>query len=262
MTIRMKIFTVILLSIAFISCSHEDLGPGYRWDLFKNTPGWELAQAVKKEDEATIHEILQSGKVNINFQEPKFGRTLLHLAVGNDRLISTGALIQEKANVQIRDFSGDQPIHEAVNYISFKKHTLDILNLLIKHGSNVNSISAKGSYKVPLEGAVSDLNCAKLLLKNGADPYYKQDSTYLIWQSLLIFNEKDNIYVARDMIVKNKMKIPDPITYTFPDHMPLSIYNLLNEAKFPGDPEKEKAKEDILHYLKGINFPNNGIYNK
>jgi hypothetical protein len=119
----------------------------------------------------------------------------------------------------------------------------------------------EGSYTIPLEGAVSDSNCAKLLLMYGADPYYKQDSTYLIWQALLIFNEKDNIYVARDIIIKNKIQIPDPITYTYPDHMPLSIYNLLNEAKFPGDPEKEKAKEDILHYLKGINFPINGMYN-
>ena len=120
---KISLFIVVAQATVFSSCSQNNLfGPGYSWDLFKNTPNWNLAKAVANEDTTHIYAIIHSGHADINLQEPKFGRTLLMLAVGNDKEISTSALLKLGADVNLRDDRDDQAIHEAVAYISLKKH--------------------------------------------------------------------------------------------------------------------------------------------
>src|SRR4051812_19646657 len=97
MKFMQKLFLIMFIINAIIlsSCSQStSLGPGYEWDLFKNTPNWRLAKAVAKEDTNEIYSIIKGGNVNLNLQETKFGRTLLMLAVGNDKEFSTAALLK------------------------------------------------------------------------------------------------------------------------------------------------------------------------
>ena len=99
---------MILISSFLSSCSQDDgLGPGYKWELFENAPNWNLAKAIKQQDTAAIFEIVKQKKIDLNLQEPTFGRTLLILAVGNDKFYSTQALIIAGADLGIRDSSGD-----------------------------------------------------------------------------------------------------------------------------------------------------------
>jgi hypothetical protein len=84
---KIKIFLVIIILSSTMACS-QNFGPGYQFELFKNTPNWELALAVKNEVTIGIRRLLKEGNFNINLQEPKFGVTLLHLAIGNDKLAS------------------------------------------------------------------------------------------------------------------------------------------------------------------------------
>lgn len=250
--------------MVFSSCSQGDsFGPGYSWDLFKNTPSSDLAKAVETEDTSEIYAIINKGNVDINFQEPKFGRTLLMLAVGNDKEISTNALLKMGADVNLRDKRDDQAIHEAVAYINLKSHSYNILNQLLIYNADVNSVSKKSTNVVPLAGAVQNLACTKLLLDYKADPYFKIDSTYSVWFNLLVLDNatNENIITAEYMIVDRKLLIPNPIFYTGPTQIkPRDIFSLLEQVDVSDDSKKQKAKENIINYLHQIDFPNSQTY--
>src|SRR5690606_2027438 len=102
---------LVFITLASFGCT-QDAGPGYQFELFKNTTSWELAKAVEKEDEEKMLEILGDKKININFQERQFGNTILHLAVGNDKLKSTEILLKYKADINLRDINERAAIHE------------------------------------------------------------------------------------------------------------------------------------------------------
>ena len=265
MKIHIFVWTITNL-IVFSSCSQNSsmLAPGYRWDLFKNTPNWDLAKAVAKQDTGEIFKIIRKGKVDLNLQESKFQRTLLMLAVGNDKVMSTTALLKMGADVKLRDLRDDQAIHEAVAHLDLKRHSLDILKLLVAYGANVNSVSSRGTNIVPLAGAVEQFSCAKFLLDNKASPYFKRESTYPVWFNLMVMDLPfdENIFVAKYMIVDKKLPIPSPIFYTSGDRKPVDILTLLIKYDVNSDPKKQKTKETIIEYLHQINFPKAQVYHK
>ena len=56
--------------------------PGYRFTNFENTKAWELAKAVQDEDVTNIERLVAENPKIINYQEPKYGNTLLMLTIG------------------------------------------------------------------------------------------------------------------------------------------------------------------------------------
>lgn len=262
-------FLISLIIFTFQSCTNTlQLGPGYEFELFKNTPNWELAKAVKSENEDAINSILNDKNININLQEPTFGNTILMLAVGNEKLTSARILLEYGANQNITDIYGNAPIHEATHVIFLKKHAPEMLELLLKYGADPNMVSMvingqdSGYLSLPLMGAIENLDCTKLLLKYGANLYFKRNDEYPVWENLLSFGSRksDNIFVAKYLIVDKKMKIPDPISYTIPSHLPRNALTFLNNFDVFDIPERAKAKAEILNYLKEIDFPQNGVY--
>lgn len=267
----MKILIVIIsIAITMSSCSQsQSLGPGYEFDLFKNTPNWQLAQAVNKEDTDAISHILKNGGTNINFQEPQYGNTVLSLAISNGKLLSVKTLLEYGANMNLKDSDHFEGIHVATDMISLRKNVPEILEMLLQHGADPNMVTNStisyvdtSHFYLPLMGAVENLKCTQLLLDHGANLYYKKGETYPIWQVLLMLDipNNENILVAKYLIVDQHMPIPDPIFYTIPNHQPRGALYLLNKFNVYNDPKKEQAKQEILDYLKKINFPQNGIY--
>lgn len=260
---------IFIISCTAMACSqNQKLGPGYQFDLFKNTPNWELAKAVDIEDTVAIKKLIKDDSLDINLQEPRFGNTLLCLAVENDKLISTKALLEMGANLNIANFEKYKPIHEATRFISLKKNTLQILKLLIHYGANVNDtlVQRKGSdtvyFEVPLMNACQNLACAKLLLEHGANVYIKNNNSYPIWFVALIdhFKDDEGIYFVKYVVIDKKMPIPDPIAYSLDGEKPINIFNLLADNTFKEDIKRQKARQDILDYLKQIDFPKKGVY--
>ncbi len=266
----MKPFKIIFL-LAFIihisSCAQRSgFGEAYQFSLFNNTPNEKLAEAVKNEEVETIKRLAESGKYDLNFQEPRFGRTLLMLAVGNDKLNSVKALLKEKADVNKRDSFNLSPILEATKYIPLKKNTAGILKELIKYGANVNDTSFNRrdndtlSMTVPLSEATSNLLCTKILIDNGANIYFRNENIYMVWYELF-FNGFENILVARYLIVDKKFPIPSPIEGGVKGRSP-DIFSLLSKINVGTDSASQKAAQDILEYLKKIDFPNNQVYHQ
>ena len=53
--------------------------------LFQNTPAWELAKAVQEEDMDNFDKIISENPQIINYQESKYGNTLLMLTIINQQ---------------------------------------------------------------------------------------------------------------------------------------------------------------------------------
>lgn len=248
----------------FLSGCTQNLGPGYEFSLFKNTPVAKLARAVEDQDTLEILQILNDEAVDPNYQESKFGRTLLHLAVGNGKIISSKLLLENGANPNLKSINNETAVHEACFFPNLKRNAAEILGLLLLHGGDVNQASYTlkdgdtTSYFVPLMGAQENLACTKLLLDHGANPYVKRGKTFLTWR----FSNNDvndqGIFVAYHLIVERKLKIPNPITYTIQGEKPLDIFYYLNSMELGSDTKKERTRKLILDYLLSIKFPNNG----
>lgn len=94
-------FLLTLLS----ACSGVNTSTGeYRIDnvrIFRDTPVWELAQAVRSQNSRRIARLATENSEFINYQDPLFGTTLLHWAVGTERFNSAEALLIAGADPNI-----------------------------------------------------------------------------------------------------------------------------------------------------------------
>ena len=159
---------------------HYSDGPGYDFNNFKHTPVWDLARAVADDDTAKIGAILKDKRIDVDCPDPKFGLTLLMLAVEYEQERSVEKLLQCGANPNAHKNQEDEsPLIHCCFFISGTK----ILKLLIEYGGDVNSIhimdhrkGGDGSWvnETPLMAAASDpkvgcLDKVKMLVESGAD---------------------------------------------------------------------------------------------
>ncbi len=113
------VFSCLLLSCSNINrdkpVDKSDLiGRDYR--LFQNTSAWELAKSVQDEDVTKIDKIVSENPKIINYQEPKYGNTLLKLTVMNQQLKPFKALLEKDADINIHNtFDGTSSLIEACN---------------------------------------------------------------------------------------------------------------------------------------------------
>ena len=272
--IKLLCFVVCL---CLYSCDYFPYYPGLRFELMKDTPVWELAMAVKNEDVDRINELIQEKHLDVNYQEhkSKIATTLLHLAVGNDKLLSVEALLKNGARQNIRDSGGEYPIHYIVCMIIPHKHRLEILKLLLEYGAdpNAEAIEYRDGAVIqrnkPLYYAVYDLDCTKMLLKYGADinEKWSGDSTYgygawfSVFSSWTDYELDNNVFVAKYLIVDKHMPFPDTLFIKKEDETgkfySITSMEIINKSKFTR-PDKQKAKEEILAYLKQEGFPKHG----
>lgn len=67
--------------------------------LFQNTPAWELAKAVQEEDMDNFDKIISENPQIINYQESKYGNTILMSTIINQQLKPFKALLKKGAAV-------------------------------------------------------------------------------------------------------------------------------------------------------------------
>ena len=181
-----KIVILFSLLLLLVSCSKLDrdkkvdksklLGADYR--LFQDTPAWELAKAVEDDDTDKIDEEVKKNPKVINYQESKYGKTLLHLSSYNNNYKGFKELLKLGANPNIADSSHcTTPLIEVA--LSFDDKT-KYAEELIKYKANVNYVECnegkeeqKTNYS-PLIAASNrnNLQLVQLLVKNGANINY------------------------------------------------------------------------------------------
>lgn len=237
--------------------------PGFDFKLFKGTPVWELAKAVESENIRDIDIILRDSNIKVDFHEPKFGNTVLMLAVATNKQKSVRKLLELGANSNERDkYDNATSLMIACEYHSEECDTT-IVKCLIQYNGNVNllqnidRIENNGAHSIvevtPLMIA-AESNClgiVKTLVNSGADiNRYTYHEGYGAVTAALI---QDNLEIAKYLIIDRQARVPQ---YCFirnegaKDEQKLTITDMLNERDYESGSSNYKFKVEILQYLK------------
>ena len=232
-------WSIIFLTLVYNSFTepHEYLASDYR--IFKDTPAWDLAKAVRDADTAEITYLVQEKKIPIDFQDSIYGKSLLSLAVYHNNLKSVKKILELGADPNLyEDTINQQGTNPVIDACFFNEEiSVEILKLLLDYGGNPNSVT-KGvddghPYRITaMEASANfgDTEKIKVLIDYGADVNFTPDRDY----------DTDPLL---DALYTNKMRA--------------ALYLLENGAKF----DKEyinpfsKEKETILFILRKIDLP-------
>lgn len=244
-----SMFIQLVFSCLLLSCSNinrdkpvdksEISGRDYR--LFQNTQAWELAKAVQDEDVTKIDRIVSENSKIINYQDPKYGNTLLKLTVMNQQLKSFKALLERRADVHIHNtFDGTSSLIEACNS---KYYDITFAQMLVEYGANVNDVETgerrqgNRTRLTPLIAAskTGNLDLVKYLISKGADINYQNE----FGQSALSASVMINKYEISYYLLRNGADYKRPIFYR-PD------YSIPAENRSPSDKGKPMYLADVL----------------
>ena len=148
--------------------------------LWKGTPAWDLAKAVRKGDTVRIKKILAKGRISVDYREPTYGQSLLHWAVWNNKANMVKFLLKQGADINLRDYwSSESPILLACNYPDIDA---EVVRILLDNGADPNDLASEndsvfdGRIRTPhtpiIEAATDGLEKTRMLIEAGADPYY------------------------------------------------------------------------------------------
>jgi uncharacterized protein len=237
-------------------------GNDYR--LFQNTPAWELAKAVQDEDVNKIDEIVLKNPELINYQEPKYGNTLLKLTVMNQQLKPFKVLLKRKADVNIHNtFDGSSAIIKA---FAFKRYNIKFAELLIENGANINDVETgcrkKGNStrETPLISAVGSgkIEFVELLIKKGVDINYQNEyGQSALSRAIMVSKYEISYYLLqhgadykRPIFYRPDYSIPTENRDPNDKGRPMYLSDVLKENVADVDTDEYKYKMLIIDFLK------------
>lgn len=239
----------IVFACLLFSCSNlsrekivdksELTGRDYR--LFQNTPAWELAKAVEDENTKKIDKIVSENPEIINYQESKYGNTLLMLTIMNQQLKPFKALLKRGADVNIHNtFDGTSSLIKAC---SSKFYNITFVKMLIEYGADVNDVEIgerrkeNGTRLTPLIAAsrTGRLDLVRFLVSKGADVNYQNE----FGQSALSKSVMVDEYKVAYYLLQNGADYNRPIYYRFDNSVPI-------EKRDPNDKGKPMYLWDVL----------------
>lgn len=242
---------IILIAIACLLFSCSDLSrekivdkselTGRDYRLFQNTPAWELAKAVEDENTKKIDKIVSENPEIINYQESKYGNTLLMLTIMNQQLKPFKALLKRGADVNIHNtFDGTSSLIKAC---SSKFYNITFVKMLIEYGADVNDVEIgerrkeNGTRLTPLIAAsrTGRLDLVRFLVSKGADVNYQNE----FGQSALSKSVMVDEYKVAYYLLQNGADYNRPIYYRFDNSVPI-------EKRDPKDKGKLMYLWDVL----------------
>jgi ankyrin repeat protein len=181
----------VLILLLSLGCAKIDKSKllGYDYRLFDDTPVEKLAKAIENNDLSLIGSLINSNKLDVNYQETKFGQTLLMLTVMNHQYETCKYLLDLGANPNIHNtYTGSSCIIYASSLQEKDGNSINFIKLLLEHGANPNEEEVgdrndgNSSRKTPLSEACKDIGESnlsiekvKLLVEAGAKVNYHND---------------------------------------------------------------------------------------
>ncbi len=191
------IVSIITLTLSFLLFSCQQYGRGSEKEevkitninIYKETPAWELALAVKDEKTDTIEKIAKDKPELLNYQDTRYGATLLFWAIGMEKYKSAEALLKCGANPNVLSKTEwKTPLFLAAGFSwidNDAKKDPKYVKLLLSYGADPN-ITSSDSEKYIIEPDASPLmnsigkgiEKTKALVEAGADINYKTERGY------------------------------------------------------------------------------------
>lgn len=257
---------IMVLCILFCSCGNMNrdkvvdkndlVGSDYR--LFQSTPAWELAKAVEDENETKIKELLSNNPKLINYQDPKYGNTLLMLTIMNQQIKSFKILLENKADVSIHNtYDGTSALIEACNS---KHYDTKYADILLQNGADINDVEVgkrregNTTRSTPLIMASEEgkLELVELLVKKGANINFQNEykQTPL---NRAVMTEKYNVVIY---LLGSGADYKKPIFFKEEQNREMYLVDVLREDFFDFDTDEYKYKMQIVDFLKskGIDY--------
>lgn len=190
--------------------------------IFKNTPAWDLTQAVDKQDISEMKSILKEDKSLLNYQEPVFGMTVLIRAISSEKYKATKELLENGANPNIISKIGTTALFKAISFSWEDTKVNDdpkFVKLLLDYNADPNisyCSPVKAGQTDPIECGTSPLmysvsrgfEKAKLLINAGAEINYKTKSGNTPAYEALFMKDVD---LAFYLIVNKNAIVTEPV---------------------------------------------------
>lgn len=237
--------------------------------LFQGTPVWDLAKAVQDENQTRIRNLIEETGIDVDYQEGKFGQTLLMVAVKRHKYNSCKALLELGASPNKNNYSdGASAMIYAAEINGAGADATKFLSLLIKYGGDVNFLEKgerkKGNYtrNTPLLAAcgtvnrgVSPLEKVKLLVESGADiNFINEFHQFSVKEALVLGHYDVTLYLLKQgadysHLFFDRAKVN-------PGGKKIYIADLLREKAFSLDSEEYDYKMKIVRLLekKGVEY--------
>lgn len=253
-----NVTSYVLGFFLLLSCSTKENLTGRDYELFKNTPAWELAKAVRDEDEERITQLVKENPTLINYQEPTYGKTLLMQTIRNQQKKPFFTLLNLNADVGIHDnFQGSSALIEACR---FDLYDIEFIEQLLKKGANPNDAqvgpgaSEGGTRHTALMAASISgrLDFVELLIRHGADINYQNEFK----QSALTEATLQENYEIVLFLLKSGADYTQPIFFRPETNKDMFLVDVLREDFFELDSRQHKFKMEIVDFLssKGVDY--------
>ncbi|HEY8927569.1 MAG TPA: ankyrin repeat domain-containing protein [Mucilaginibacter sp.] len=258
----------ILLSLLLLSgCLHNDttvkksklLASDYR--LFYGTPAEKLAKAVIEEDTMSIR--MYSGKNGgfIDFREPAYGVTLLHIAIYQRKYASVKYLLEHGADPNRQDnTAGESAVMEAAD-LGIARNGLNttdsrFLMMTLKHGGNPNSITKNDPHNKKQFHSTALINACRcgaldyvrILIASGANVNLKTEDGY---SPLCAAAIQGNPEIVRYLLGIGA-DFNQPLITTI-DGKKVYLLNVVSDMNFPKGSKDFQIKNEIVQFLKERN---------
>jgi hypothetical protein len=254
--------------------------------IYKNTPVWKLALAVKAQNTGRVERIAKNRPDLLNYQDPEYGATLLLWSVGTERYKSVECLLKCGADPNIAStdntsYGGDTPLFLAAGYSwvdRAAKKDPKYVKLLLRYGADPN-ICYTG-FNIPGEDSMietgtsplmNSIRCGiektKALVEAGANINYKTKSGDTAAITALGAGGPnatlEGMRYAHYLIVEKKAKVNEPYyraeNVTMPGDNPNDKFypvDILRDWTYELDSKKYKIKMEIVDEFarQGVNY--------
>lgn len=212
-----NISKVVLFSILTIYASCQTKKSemiGTDWNLFKETPAWEYAKAVRDQEIVRFDKILAESNLDIDYEESKYGRSVLQIAVLNNLDNSVQKLLELGADPNhYSKTEGKTALHDAVGVFQHNDDTT-VLSLLLKHNGDPNAFThpkagadPKNVISLLCGNVYSQPTKLKLLLKYNVDLNFSSDDNSNYLYSAL----RSKNYELVDILLQSGANFKQPI---------------------------------------------------